>query len=224
MPLVITEIIMIFRWVIPSLFNHGNYQYHSQGSTAAQPEEHQRRDSPQHPDRDHGAERLGQVVAGLRHDLRRGAAPLRGNAVGICPAVPRPDGAARCGQHRRAEPGDLHRTEDDQPQSTVDGRNHHGNLRLPAAALQLDWAAALPELRTRDLAPVGGADRAAGDGPEAGRPGDDSGADGARTKGRIQERAGQAGAAGVCPRPHRWRAAPHCRRGDQARQAQEPHH
>ena len=57
--------------------------------------------------------------------------------------------------------------------------------------------AALPQLRTRDFAPVGGADRAAGDGAEAGRPGDGAGADRARPQGRIQERAGQAGAAGL---------------------------
>ena len=50
------------------------------------------------------------------------------------------------------------------------------------------------------------------------------GAHRARPQGRVQEGAGQAGAAGLHPRPHRRRAAQHRRRGDQARQAQEPHH
>ena len=40
-------------------------------------------------------QRLGQVVARLRHDLRRRAAPLRRVAVGLRPPVPRADGAAR---------------------------------------------------------------------------------------------------------------------------------
>ena len=52
-----------------------------------------------------GRERVGQVVARLRHDLRRGAAPLRRVAVGLRPAVPRADGEAR----RRLDRGHLAR-------------------------------------------------------------------------------------------------------------------
>src|SRR5690349_21158882 len=37
----------------------------------------------------HGRERVGQVVAGVRHDLRRRAAPVRRVAVGLRPSVPR---------------------------------------------------------------------------------------------------------------------------------------
>ena len=87
-----------------------------------------------------------------------------------------------------------------------------------------DGRAALPAVRAADLAPVGRPDRAAGHGAEARGPRDDAGADRARTQGRVQEGAGQAGAAGLHARAHRRRAAQHRRRGDQARQAQEPHH
>ena len=48
----------------------------------------------------HRAVRVGQVVAGVRHDLRRGPAPLRRVAVGLRPPVPRPDGQARRRLHR----------------------------------------------------------------------------------------------------------------------------
>ena len=48
--------------------------------------------------------------------------------------------------------------------------------------------------------------------------------DRSRPQRRVQEGAGQAGAAGLHARAHRWRAAQYCRRRDQARQAQEPHH
>ena len=50
----------------------------------------------------HRAVGLGQVVAGLRHDLRRGPAPLRREPVGLRPPVPRPDGQARRRLHRGA--------------------------------------------------------------------------------------------------------------------------
>ena len=55
------------------------------------------------------------------------------------------------------------------PRSTVG--HHHRDLRLPAPALLLHRRAALSAVRTRDLAPVGRPDRAAGDGAEAARTG-----------------------------------------------------
>ena len=47
-----------------------------------------------------GLSGLGQVQPRVRHDLRRGPAPLRRVAVGVRPAVPRPDGQARRRLHR----------------------------------------------------------------------------------------------------------------------------
>ena len=84
--------------------------------------------------------------------------------------------------------------------------------------------AALSAVRAADLAAVGRPDRAAGDGVEARRSRDGAGADRSRTQRRVQEGAGQAGAAGLHAGAHRRRAAQHRRRRDQARQAQEPHH
>ena len=57
----------------------------------------------------------------LRHDLRRGPAPVCGVAVGLCAPVPGPDGQARRGLDRGPLAGDLDRPEDDlaQPRSTV---------------------------------------------------------------------------------------------------------
>ena len=62
-------------------------------------------------DRLHRAVGLGQVVARVRHDLRRGAAPLRRVAVVVRAAVPRPDGQARRRLHRGLVAGDLDRPE-----------------------------------------------------------------------------------------------------------------
>ena len=44
------------------------------------------------------------VVAGVRHHLRRGPAPVRRVAVGLRPPVPRPDGQARRRLHRGLSP------------------------------------------------------------------------------------------------------------------------
>ena len=66
----------------------------------AQPQGRLPRPAPRRPDRVHRAVRVGQVQPGLRHDLRRGPAPLRRVAVGLRPPVPRPDGQARRRLHR----------------------------------------------------------------------------------------------------------------------------
>ena len=102
---------------------------------------------PATTDRLHRAVGLGQVVARLRHDLRRGPAPLRRVAVGLRPAVPRPDGQARRRLHRGPVAGHLDRPEVRVAQPSVDRRHHHRGLRLPAAALRPHRGAALPERR-----------------------------------------------------------------------------
>ena len=48
-----------------------------------------------------GRFRFGEILARLRHDLRRGPAALRGIALGLCPAVSGADGKARRGRYRR---------------------------------------------------------------------------------------------------------------------------
>ena len=93
---------------------------------------------------------LRQVVAGVRHDLRRGAAPVRRVAERLRAPVPRADGQAGRGLHRGAVAGDLDRPEDDLAQPAVDGRHGHRDLRLPAPAVGADRQAALLQLRPPD--------------------------------------------------------------------------
>ena len=85
--------------------------------------------------RHHRAVGLGQVVARLRHDLRRGPAPLRRVADRLRAPVPRPDGQARRGLDRGPVAGHLDRPEDDLAQPALDGRHGHRDLRLPAPAV-----------------------------------------------------------------------------------------
>ena len=73
---------------------------HHPGRPGAQPQGRLARPAARRPDRVHRPVRLRQVQPGLRHDLRRGPAPLRRVALGVRPAVPRPDGQARRRLHR----------------------------------------------------------------------------------------------------------------------------
>ena len=102
----------------------------------------------------HGRQRVGQVVAGLRHDLRRRAAPLRRVAVGLRPAVSRADGEAGRRRHRRHRAGDRHPAEEQHPQSALDRRHDHRDSRLPAAALGAGRPHDLPPVRPRGRARV----------------------------------------------------------------------
>ncbi len=92
-------------------------------------------------------QRIGQVVARLRHHLCRRAAALCRVAVGLRPPVSRTDGEARRRQHR----GDLSRDrdppEEQHPQSALDGRHHHGDSRLPAPSLRAYRPHVLPVVR-----------------------------------------------------------------------------
>ncbi len=102
----------------------------------------------------HGPLRVGQVVARLRHGLRRGAAPLRRVAVGLCAAVPRADGEAGRRPDRRAVARHRHRAEDDGHQPPLDGRHGHRNLRLPPPAVREPGHAPLPLVRPGDRVAV----------------------------------------------------------------------
>ena len=111
---------------------------------------------------------VGKVVARLRHDLRRGAAPIRRVAVGLRAPVPGADGQAGRRLDRGALTGDLDRSEDDLAQPALDGRHGHRDLRLPAAAVGADRPSPLPHLRPADQRPVGRADHRPGDGAPEG--------------------------------------------------------
>src|SRR5436305_13085826 len=103
-------------------------------------------------DRLHRAVGFGQVVARVRHDLRRRATPVRGIAVGLRAPVPRPDGQARRRLHRGAVAGDLDRPEVGVAQPAIDGWHDYRDLRLSAPAVRAYRRAALPELRARHYA------------------------------------------------------------------------
>ena len=92
-----------------------------------------------------GLSGLGQVVAGLRHDLRRGPAALRRVPLVVRPPVPGPDGQARRRLHRGPVAGHLDRPEVGLAQPALHRRHHHRGLRLPPAALRPDRRAPLPE-------------------------------------------------------------------------------
>ena len=113
--------------------------------------------------RHHRPVRIGQVLARLRHDLRRRAAALRRVAVVLRPPVPRADGEAGRRSDRRPVAGDRDRAEDDRLESAIHRRHRHRDLRLPAAALRQHRRAALPPVRPRDRVAVARAHHRHGD-------------------------------------------------------------
>src|ERR1700757_4172734 len=80
-----------------ALSRYGDNETGCAGSTPAQPEEYQSGDPAEYIDGDHRAIGFRKVVTGVRHDLCRGAAALCGIALGLCAAIPGPDGAAGSG-------------------------------------------------------------------------------------------------------------------------------
>ena len=106
-----------------------------------------------------GLSRLREVQSRVRHDLRRGSAPLRRIAQRLRPSVPRSGRPARRRLHRGAQPGGLDRPEVDEPQPALDGRHDHRDPRLHAPALGAHRRAALPGVRRGHPAPDGPADR-----------------------------------------------------------------
>ena len=167
----------------------------------AQPQGNRRRHPARQAGGHHRPVRLGQVVAGLRHAVRRGAAALRRVAVGLRAAVPRADGEAGRRSHRGAVAGDLDRAEDDRLEPAIDGRHGHRDLRLPAAAVRQHRRAALSELRPRNRVAVARSHRRSGDDVSAGHAHQRARADRPRAEGRVQE--GAAGAARRAASPRR---------------------
>ena len=128
----------------------------------------------------------GKSSPGVRHDLRGGPAPVRGVAVGLRAAVPRPDGQARRRLHRGPVAGGLDRPEVDEPQPALDGRHDHRGLRLPAAALRPRRPAALPGVRRADHPADPAADRRPAARAARGHPVPGARAGRARPQGRVR--------------------------------------
>ena len=129
------------------------------GRPRAQPQECRPRHPPRFARRVHRPVRVGKVQPRVRHDLRRGAAPLRRVAERVRPPVPRAGRPTGCRLHRGAEPRRLDRPEVDEPQPALDGRHDHRDPRLHAPALGAHRRAALPRMRRGHPAPDRAADR-----------------------------------------------------------------
>ena len=147
----------------------------------------------------------GKSTPRLRHDLRRGPAPLRRVAVVLRPPVPRPDGQARRRRHRGPVAGDLDRPEVGQPQPPLDRRHDHRGLRLPPPALRPRRRAALPDRRHPPAAPDAPADRRPHPAAPRGHPLPGAGAGRARPQGRVRHAARGPLGAGLRARPDRRR-------------------
>ena len=164
----------------------------------------------------------GQVEPCVRHDLRRGAAPLRRVAVRVCAAVPADDGEAGRRLDRRPQPGDLDRPEDDVAQPALDRRHGDRDLRLPPSPLRARRASALPDRRPADLGAVDRLDRrgdpvaARGDALHRQRTGR------ARPQGRVPRSVRGAPERRLLARQGRRRAA-HARGAADARQEVQAH-
>ena len=150
----------------------------------------------------------GKSQPRLRHDLRRGPAPLRRVAVGLRPAVPRPDGQARRRLHRGPLARGLDRPEVHLEEPALDRRHHHRGLRLPPPALRPRRPAALPDLRRADRAADPAADRRPGAGARGGHPVPGAGAGDPRPQGRVRRPVPPAADPGLLPRPGRRRDLP----------------
>src|SRR6185503_14291419 len=90
----------------------GTRVHRRQGCPGAQPGDRVPRDPEARAGRLHWRLRLGQIVPGLRHHLRRGAAAVRRVALLLRPAVPGPDGEAQVRPHPRPLADDRDRAED----------------------------------------------------------------------------------------------------------------
>ncbi len=170
----------------------------------------------------HGAFRFREVEPCLRHDLRRGPAPLRRIAVRVRAPVPADDGEAGRRFDRRPQPGDLDRPEDHVAQPAFDRRHGDGDLRLLAAALRARRPAALPRLRASDLRPVDRLDRRADPDAVRGHALHGQRADRARPQGRVQGSLRGAPQRGLHAHQGRRRAA-HARGAADARQEVQAH-
>ena len=103
--------------------------------------------------------RLGQVVAGVRHALRRRPAPLCRDLLALCAAVSRTHGQAAGRQHRRRAAGDCHQSGQPGAHLALDGRHAHRTGRPFQAALRTRRRTGVSRLRRDGAARHGGEHR-----------------------------------------------------------------
>ena len=111
-----------------------------------------RRQNPPRPANGHLRRlRFGQVFAGFRYPVRRGPAPLRGVAVGVCAAVSRTDAKAQGRARLWAVASYCHRAESTQPQPPL----HVGTVTEVYDYIRALYAAWAPSTaRAAKLRPV----------------------------------------------------------------------
>ena len=132
---------------LPEAWGHVEREHYRTRRARPQPEEHRFRDSAQPADGGDGGLGIGQVVARLRHHLRRRPAALCRVAVGLRAAIPGAHRKAGRRCHRRHRSGGRHPAEEHDSQSALDRGHGHRDLRLPAPALRARRPHLLPELR-----------------------------------------------------------------------------
>ena len=157
----------------------------------AQPQRRGRRHSARAAGGDDGPVGVGQVIAGVRHHLRRRAAPLRREPVGLCAPVPGADGQAGRGLDRGPVAGHFHRAEDDLQEPALHRRHGHGDPRLHAPALGARGRALLAGHRTADREPDDQPDGGQADGLAGRRAHSAAGARGAGPQGRVPQGTGR---------------------------------
>ena len=196
---------LCFAGRFEALRKNGSPNYQDHRRPPAQSQEPHPGDSAGEIGRDHRDERFREILAGLRHPVCRGAAPLRGEPVGLRAAISRPDAEARRGFHRGPFAGDRHRAAQLVGEPAFDHRHDDGDLRLSAAALLVRRPAARSETGEPYLQVVAAADRGSNPGLSAGDPGHAARADRARGGGGVPRRAGKAQARGLCAGAGGWR-------------------
>ena len=113
----------------------------------AQPEGHLGLDPDGPADGHHGGLRVREVLARLRHALRRGAAPLRRVPLDLRAPVLGAARPARRGLDRAGPAGDRARAEERRAQRALDRRDADGDPRLAAPAVRARRNDVLPLLR-----------------------------------------------------------------------------
>ena len=173
--------------------------YFCKGRTGTQSQEYRYQASAWQAGRADRAVRFGQVVAGVRHHLRGGAAALCRVAVELRADVPWADGKAGRGLYRGTVPGDFHRPENDLQEPALDRGYGHRNLWLPALIVGAGGHAALPEVRQGNPPADDWPDYWPADGAARGHEAANLSAGGAAAQGRACEGLCGRAQVGLCP-------------------------
>ncbi len=115
-----------------------------------QSQRHRCRSSARKIDRRHRPERLRQVLARVRDDLRRRPAPLRRDIFALHAAIPRSHGQTARRRHSRNPAGYRDRAIESGEDVALDRRHDDRDQRLLEIALAAHRESVLPELRPRD--------------------------------------------------------------------------